>query len=68
MHLGSMEKFLLFLFYLACMLGMVFLIVSGALGGFRPAWRYMMGILIRHIAALAALGIVVAAIFGWWAA
>ena len=48
------------------MLGMVFLIVSGALGGFRPAWRYMMGILIRHIAALAALGIVVAAIFGWW--
>ena len=65
MHLGSMEKFLLFLFYLACMLGMVFLIVSGALGGFRPAWRYM-GILIRHITALAALGIMVAAIIGWW--
>lgn len=47
------------------MLGMVLLIVSGALGGFRPAWRYM-GILIRHITALAALGIMVAAIIGWW--
>ena len=47
------------------MLGMVFLIVSGALGGFRPAWRYM-GILVRHITALAALGIMVAAIIGWW--
>lgn len=47
------------------MLGMVFVIVSGALGGFRPAWRYMR-MLVTHIAALAALGIVVAAIAGMW--
>ena len=67
MHLGSMFKFLQFLAYFGAMLGMVFVIACGALGGFKPAWRYM-GILIRHIAALAALGIVVAAIFGWWAA
>lgn len=47
------------------MLGMVFLIVSGVLGGFRPAWRYMR-MLVTHIAALAALGIVLAGIVGLW--
>lgn len=43
------------------MLSMVFLIVSGALGGFRNGWRYMRT-LVTHIAFLAAAGIVVAAI------
>jgi len=60
-----MVKFLQFLGYFGAMLGMVFVIVSGALGGFRPAWRYMR-MLVTHIAALAALGIVVAAIAGMW--
>jgi len=60
-----MVKFLQFLGYFGAMLGMVFLIVSGVLGGFRPAWRYMR-MLVTHIAALAALGIVLAGIVGLW--
>lgn len=43
------------------MLGMVFMIVSGVLGGFANGWRYMRT-LVTHIAMLAAAGIVLAAI------
>jgi len=56
-----LRQTLLFVFYLGCMLGFTFLVTSCALGGFRNGWRYM-GILVRHVAALAVLGIVLAAI------
>jgi hypothetical protein len=57
-----MDKFLLFWFYIACMLGMSFLFASAVLGSFKLAWRYL-GTLTRHIAALAALAIVLAGSF-----
>jgi hypothetical protein len=54
-----MDKFFLFWFYIACMLGMVFLITSGLFGSTRTAWRYTRTLL-KHIAFLAAAGTVVA--------
>jgi hypothetical protein len=56
-----METFLLFWFYIGCMLGMVFLITCGLFGSVKTAWRYMRT-LITHIAFLAAAGGVVALI------
>lgn len=56
-----LRQALLFTFYLGCMLGFTFLFATCALGGFRPAWRYM-GILVRHVAALAVMGIAIAAV------
>lgn len=47
------------------MLGMVFIIVSGVLGSFRLSWRYMRT-LVKHIVALAFVGIVIAGIVGVW--
>lgn len=56
-----LRQTLLFTFYVGCMLGGTFVITSCALGGFRNGWRYM-GILVRHIAALAVLGVLIAAV------
>lgn len=56
-----LRQALLFTFYVGCMLGFTFVMASCALGGFRNGWRYM-GILVRHVAALAVLGIVIAAV------
>lgn len=44
---------------------MVFLIVSGVLGGFGNGWRYMRT-LVKHIAFLAAAGFIVAGIVAMW--
>jgi len=54
-----MDTFLLFWFYIGCMLGMAYLCASAALGSFKLGWRYL-GTLSRHIAALAAVAIVLA--------
>ena len=59
MQFEFMDKFFLFWFYIACMLGVVFLITCGLFGSARTAWRYMLT-LIKHIAFLAAAGTVVA--------
>lgn len=50
---------------MAIALGMVFLIVSGVLGGFGNGWRYMRT-LVKHIAFLAAAGFIVAGIVAMW--